>query len=165
MSWLDFSNQYSDSERGRQALTYFHNYALSHYPKNYKRSLEQLITEASAKNRFLLEGLGLAINSSEISDSKVEAAMSRLADAGQGRLPADWNSWFSILTSESVKVTFLESVPFVVTESTKDILKGTAQIGDAVLDVGKSLLTVGPILVLAAIIFIGYARTRQIAGR
>ncbi len=159
----------ADADVGRKALMSFHNYAISKYKQNYNRSFEQLLDEL-ASNRviggpYLTEGLGLAINSNEMSDSKVRAAMEFLADKGQGRLPATSTAWFKALTDQSTSVSFLESIPYVAVESAKDVVKGTAEIGKAVIDTGKSLLTVGPILIVGAVIFIGYAYTRRIAGR
>jgi hypothetical protein len=154
----------SDIDQGRAAVVEFHNYATAHYAQNYKFSLAQMLDELNRQNKFLLEGLGLTIRTTEMTPPKVSSAMRALVDKGEGRLPANWNSWFTALKDENLNVSFVDAISYTAAQSAADVVHGAQAVGDAVIDTGKSLLVIGPLLAVAAIVFIGYSRTRQVAG-
>ena len=62
-------------------------------------------------------------------------------------------------------IDYVGATPEVALESAKDLAKGAQAVGNAVIDTGKTLLQFGPILIVVAVVFIGYAYTRRIAGR
>ena len=152
----------SDEERGRAALREFHNHSVNRYGDVYRYTFDELLREATKKNKFLLEGLGLAINSMEMSDEKVNRAMHELADAGKGRIPADWNGWFTAVKDSAMKVSFAEVVTYVASESAKDVVAGAQEIGDAVITTGKSLLTIMPLVLTLAAVFIVYNKAKSV---
>lgn len=155
----------SAEERAREAFREFHNYSLLKYPKAYALTLDELIKQASVKNRFLSEAIGDAIIFNDMSSSKVQKAMYSLADRQKGTVPPNWMSWIGALTNQSTQVSVLESVPYVATESAKDVVKGFAQVGDTAITTLKSFGAIAPLAILAAGLFIFYSKTRQIAGR
>lgn len=155
-----------DVDRGREALTYFHNRSMGYV--GYSETLDTLINKVGGRQPMIfLDGLGFAISSIGMGSSKVKQAMVSLADQGQGRIPANNSLFFKALSDRATNLTtsdWIGGLPEIAGDTAMDALKGFQAIGDAVLDFGKSLLTVGPILVLAAVVFIGYKKTRKLAG-
>ena len=163
MGWFTSENTtLSDIDRGRAAVKEFHNYAIANYSRNYKMTFNELIDRLAGQNKFFLEGLGLAINSTEMSDAKVSKAMRALADKGQGKLPTNWNSWFSVLKDEAVKVSFLDAATYTATESAKDIAHGFKEVGDVTLTTMKSVGVVLPLALTAAVLFVIYNKAKSI---
>ena len=161
-----FSSPVNDVDRGRDAVIDFHNQN-SRY-SNYTMSLDELLMRVGGKNpEFFLEGLGLAIVNIDMRDSQVGEAMHRLADLKRGAVP-EKQEFFKALSDRAQDINFSDVVyasPDIGLGIAKDIGKGAAQIGDAVLDTGKTLLVIGPILIVAAIVFVGDSYTRRVAGR
>lgn len=167
MSLFDFFQPSNDIDTGRSALAYFHNAMVSMY-SSYRLTLTQVTAEVSKnKPEIFLTDLGFAINTIELSDSGVKDAMENLAKFSGGSIPGQ-AQFFQALSNRKANLTFGDYVggaPEIAAGMATDVVKGAQQVGDAVLDTGKSLLVIGPILAVAAIVFIGYAKTRQVAGR
>jgi hypothetical protein len=165
MSWF-YSSPISDVDRGRQAMTIFHNRSVE-YPA-YTYDFDTMLTKIGGTDpQYFLEGLGLAISSNEASDGQVQDAMENLADQAQGRLPVK-QDFFNALTNRLTTLTTLDYIaatPEIAGQTALDAVKGAQAIGDAVIDTGQSLLVIGPLLIVAAVIFIGYSHTRRLAGR
>lgn len=170
MSWffdLGTSLQ-SDTDRGRAAVTEFHQNSVR-MPYYNEASVDSLLSKImSGKSpEFFLEGLGTAIREIGMSQSQITDAMRSLAIRSNGRIPVQ-NEFFRALSDRVSQPTFTDYVgatPEVLGQSAIDVAHGAAEVGEAVLDVGKGLLQFGPILVLAAIFFIGFSRTKQLAGK
>lgn len=163
MGW--FSTQpANDIDKARLALSYFHNNSVAFKPK-YSYTLESLITKLGGT--MFLEDFGFAINTIGMSVSDVEDAMDALANKSQGNIPTK-TSFFQALSNRVSNPTFMDYVgatPKIAGDTALTVVKGAAEVGNAVLDTGKSLLVIGPLLIVAAVVFIGYSRVRQIAGR
>jgi len=157
----------NDIDKARLALIAFHNQSLAFAPK-YSENLNSLTSIVGGKNpTIFMESLGLAINSIGMSIGQTEDAMKSLAVQSQGNIPVQSN-FFRALSDRISNPTFIDYVkatPQVAGESALDIVKGAAEVGNAVLDTGKTLLIIGPLLVVTAIVFIGYKRTRLLAGK
>jgi len=165
MGW--FSTQpTNDIEKARLALSFFHNYSVGFPGYNY--TLDSLIEKIGGKYpTMFLEDYGFAINTIGMSVGQTQQALEALADTSQGKIPTK-TAFFQALSARVSNPTFMDYVgatPKVALESAGDVVMGFKEVGDAVLDTGKSLLVIGPLLIVAAVVFIGYSRTRQIAGR
>lgn len=162
---MALTNPVNDIDRGRAALKYFHNRSCAYSP--YKETLDSLISKVGGKRpEFFLEGLGMAINTIGMSDSQVRDAMTNLAEVSHGQVPQN-SVFYKALSNRVSSLTtgdWIKGLPEIAGNTALDAAKGFEAVGNAVLDVGKSLLTVGPLLVVVAIIFIGYQRTRKFAG-
>lgn len=170
MSWFS-SQPVNDFDKARGAMIAFHNYSITNFPGVYKESLDSLIMKVSggtdSRRTAFLEGFGFAINQIGMSISQSDDAMEMLAYDSQGQIPKKEN-FFRALSERVSNPTFMDYVgatPKVALETGKDVVMGFKEVGDAVLDTGKSLLVIGPLLIVAAVVFIGYSRTRQFAGR
>lgn len=156
----------SDIDRGREALKYFHNKSAT-FP-GYSESLDTLIDKVGGKQpTIFLDGLGFAVDSIGLSSGQVKEAMEKLASQGQGRIPAYNTAFFKALSDRATNLTtadWIGGLPEIAGDTAKDLASGAQAVGNAVIDLGKSLTTVGPLLALAAIIFIGFQRTRKLAG-
>lgn len=166
MGWFSAETPESDVETGRKAVRIFQASTVG-YP-GYSETLDSLIAKVGGANpQFFLEGVGLAIRSIGMSDGQVEDAMESLAAAYQGRIPRReaFTKALSDRVSNPTAGDYIAATPQVALESAGDLVKGAQQLGDSLIAIGSTLNQFGPILIVAAIIFIGYARTRQYAGK
>lgn len=160
----------NDIEKARIGMIAFHNQALVFAPK-YSETLNGLIKIVGENGRgynesIFMESFGFAINSIGMSIGQVEAAMKDLAVQAQGGIPnqATFFKALSDRVSSPTLLDYVKATPQVALDSAVDVVKGAAEVGNAVLDTGKSLLVIGPLLIVAAIVFIGYRRTKMLAG-
>lgn len=163
-----FTSPENDIDRGREAMMYFHN-QMSTYAKYKGTTLNQMIDVVSkGKPDIFLDAFGFAINANEMRDAQVKDAMVALAQRSSGVIPPNQSQFFNALTARIQAITVTDTFfasPEIAKGMAGDVITGAKEIGDAVIDTGKSLLVIGPILIVAAIVFIGYSRTRQYAGR
>ncbi len=166
MSWFS-ANPVNDIDRGRQAMVYFHNQMLGF--SNYKMSLDQCInTAAKGRPEIFLDALGFAATAITLRDSAVKEAMENLASKSAGVVPNNLSLYTNAFSERAQNISAVDwfiASPTIATDTFVDAAKGAQAVGNAVIDTGKSLLVIGPILIIAAIVFIGYSRTRMIAGR
>lgn len=108
--------------KGRECVTYFHNRAVRY--SNYTvKSVDELLLRL-AKNKpnlvnIYLEGLGFSIyevGPIQMSDARIKAAMEKLADDGQGKIPSDFNAFFNSLSVSGVKIDWIDLTKTVSTE-------------------------------------------------
>lgn len=167
MSWFSSPTPQDDVQTGRQAIVVYHNRAI--YNSGYNETVDTLLSKiAKGKSpQYFLEGFGGAIREIDMSSGQINDAMNRLATVSGNRIPTQ-ESFFKALSDRVSNPTFIDYVgatPEVIGQSALDVVHGAQEIGDSVLSLGKGLLQFGPILIFAAIVFIGYAKTRQIAGK
>lgn len=145
----------TDSERGLKAITYYHSAMRSLYASSFKYSLPEFleILKKLRGGKALLEGLGLGIREAEISDSRVRTAMDNLAKRGGGKIPASYMDFFYSLTSEAVKVNFIDAAAFVTVGVASDVLDGAQAVGDSVLTSFKVLNFLLPAIILIFVFF------------
>lgn len=156
-------------DKGRAAFVYFHNRA-SRYP-DYNYTLDEALKTVSRGEKnigFFTDGIGGLIREIQsdgfLSGNKVKNAMENLADKGAGKIP-DRNTFFAALSSEAQDFTFREAAPFVLVESAKEVATGAQAVGDSIITTGKILTTIGPIVVVSAILYIIFYKTKQVAGK
>lgn len=136
-------NDYDDYQRGRDAIIYFHNAMIKLYPASYKLDLQGLIKGLTSRTGqiFFLEGLGNGIINAELSDKTVQMGMEYLAEKGKGQIPANNNTFVQNLSNQNLaNQSFTDISSFVVLETGKDIIKGVAKVGEAVIETGDNLL-------------------------
>ncbi|MDE2102147.1 MAG: hypothetical protein KGL39_33180 [Patescibacteria group bacterium] len=152
-------------------MVYFHNEAAT-YP-DYQLTLDELIQyvgslpDGKVDPSIFLSGLGFAITSIEMSDSSVQDAMTRLADAGQGKVPSTQAPFFKALSDQAQDLSvfnYIEVTPSVMLQTAKQIGTGLQSVGNAVITTGKTLTQIGPVLIVAAVVFIGWSYTARAAG-
>jgi hypothetical protein len=154
----------ADESAGLTALKEFFNYSVSEFSDFSYSNFDNFYSTVKAvpHSAFIAEGLGLAINSNEMSGSSVTAAMHALADQGGGKIPSSMNGWFSALTNEASKVNFLDATVYVAQTSAVDLANGAKYVGDQVIETGKSLLSIAPLALTAAALFILYRKSKSI---
>jgi hypothetical protein len=167
--FFDSPHPVNDSDLVTEALTFFHNKMLINYPDVYHETIDTLKKKVGgASYQSFVEGFALSINSIDLSTSQLQDAMESLADASGGGIPRQ-TKFFTALKNRAQTITpgdwITDVIPSVAVDSAADIAAGAQEIGNAVIDTGKSLLVLGPIVIVGALLFIVYARTRQIAGR
>ena len=131
-----------DYNKGYDALIAYHNVALTKYPNVYKLSLTQLIKTLSARTgqSFFVQGLGGAIDLSEMSKSEAKQAMEILAQKSGGKIPATNGAFYTALIDEASSTNWIDASTFTMVESAKQIVKGSVAVGDKILDAGEEVL-------------------------
>lgn len=151
----------NDIDIGRASLIAFHNESTKF--SNYPYTFNQMIDIASkGKSSIFLDGFGMAVRETGIRESKLDDLMIDLARRSKGQVPT-MNTFFSTLGSGASTLSFsdylLES-PTIVKNVASDVVKGTVEIGNAVIDTGKSLTVILPILLIGGLIFFVYNKTK-----
>lgn len=168
MGWFSSTSNYSAVERGRNAFKAFHNYATANFPENYHfQSPDDLIANIRLQKgaRFIDEYVGDVANQLELSDTQVDETMENLAKKSQGKIPANWVSWGNALSDKVMDYSWFDAVTYTALESSKDILSGVAEAGDAAIGTLKVMKYLVPALIIGGVAWIGYSRIRQTAGR
>lgn len=137
----------TDIERGRQAVTYFHNASLG-FSEYGGRSLSDLLALYGKKADIYLEGIGLAIHVNGLSDSKVKTAMIALANNSRGRIPKDHQAFIAALGNEAAKVSYLDLSATVAKDVVVSVAEGAQAVGDNVIGTLKILNFVWPFALL-----------------
>ena len=135
-------NDLADYNRGYDAIISFHNKMITSFKGVYNFTLVGLVKELSARTgqKFFLEGLGLAIQSSGISKSRASEAMQVLASKSGGRLPSSNGAFYVALTDEAATPNWIDASQFVLVESTKDIVQATSVVGSGIIKTGEGVL-------------------------
>lgn len=144
-----------DYLKGREVLRAFHNASLGF--STYHLTFEGLI---QSYPYGVIEGLGLAVNSTSLSVSRYQDAMSDVAKVAKGRLPTA-SAFFNALQGRAVELRYLDAITEVGSESLKDLGTGLAKTGDAVLAAGKGLLTFAPLILLAGVLVFAYVKGKS----
>ena len=151
----------NDIDIGRASLIAFHNESTK-YP-GYIFTFNQFVDIASkGKPTIFLEGIGMAVRETAIRESKLDDIMIDLARRSQGKIPT-MNSFFSAIGSGASTLSFsdylLES-PTLIKNVASDVGKGAVEVGNAIIDTGKSLTVIFPILLVSGLIFFVYNKTK-----
>ena len=164
---LSDTNPVNEIEIGRAALLEFHNMSCK-FPI-YTIKFEELIAKVGGKfPDIFLEGFGFAIVQAGANNSQVHDAMAALVQQGQGRIPANKTVFFQAISNRTSNLTagdWVSLAPAIAADVTGEVIKGSAEIGNALIDTGRSLLAVGPLALVCAAGFILLMRTKQAAGR
>lgn len=151
----------NDIDIGRASLIAFHNQSTKF--DNYNYTFNQMIEIAShGKPSVFLDGFGMAVRTTGIRESKLDDIMIDLANKSKGQIPS-MNTFFSSLSSGASNLTFsdylLES-PTIVKNVAVDLGKGAVEVGNSIIDTGKSLTVILPILLVGGLIFFVYNKTK-----
>lgn len=161
----------NDVDKGKNALSIFHNSMIQY--DSYTYTAATLLNEVSKNSSgtpqpdIFLDGLGGAITAIDMRADQVQDAMVRLANASGGLIPQQ-AAFFKALSNrmDDISVTdWIHAAPQIAADTAATAVKGVQEVGNAVIDTGKTLTMIGPALAVAAVIFIGYSYTRRIAGR
>ncbi len=147
----------TDKELGTKALrSYFEN-MVRFYPAIFKDySFEKFLATIATKvkgGRTLADGLGGGIRETGLSSSQVSEGMKKLAQNSRGRVPATFTDFFNALTKQATQVNYLDAAAFVLVESTKDVVKGAAEVGDSLITTGKILNFILPAILIFLVFF------------
>ncbi len=152
--------QHSDQEdidEATKAVTYFYSRA-SQYPDNFPyTSVDDLIAALKAQNSYFMIGFGNAILSIidgnvGYGESELQATMEKLADTGQGKIPSNWNTWFSSVGQAASNPSFWTSIEYTAGASAVQAVQGLQKVGaDALtgLSAASSMLKYLPYIGLA----------------
>ena len=165
MSWFNFQTM-NDVDQGRAVLTYFNNGMVAKYSPDWSYTVDQLSSTVSADPSSFVSELGFVIHAAEMDDSKWQAAMDDLVTKSGGRVPK-MTAFFNELQQTATTLDFFDYVkaaPTVAVETAGDIVTGVQKIGDAVIQTGSILTSIAPLAIVAAVLFIGFSRTKQLAG-
>lgn len=180
MGILDiFSTQSSQPQnsvdKGREAFKYFHNASVG--VGNYNYTMDQAIgivasnggseTVSDDVSTIFLDGLGGAIENIQsdgsLGGSGVQDSMEALAAKAQGQLPSS-TSFFQAVGNTASNPTFLTIAAAVIPQTASQVVGGVAAIGQSIINTGSILTTLLPVVAVGAVLFIVFARTKQIAG-
>ena len=154
------------SSRGRSAIAHFHNASLSY--SSYRLTFDELIGRLGSltQQQVHLEEIGAFIFDNEMSEADVQEAMESMASRGQGMVPPEKSStaYFNALGGKLGEINWVDGAKFVAVETGKELASGFQQVGDTILTTLKSFGAIGPIAVVAAVLYIGWKRTKRIAG-
>lgn len=154
-------------ETGRQALTYFYNASKKYSVFNYSfdRMLE-IISGSPKAVQFFLDGMGTAIIEIQKDDfltgSKVENAMTKLADISKGNIP-DKKYFFSALSQEAQNVTFINAIPSVISGTASELVKGAQEIGNTLIDTGKIINLIFPFAIVGGLIYFFTKKVKKVS--
>lgn len=187
MGLLDFFSSTSDMPQsqnsidlGREAFKYFHNHSSRYAEYGNITMDEALIQVARFGHPFksydndqkleaiFLDGLGGAVYDVEqqglMDTSGLKNAMESLADKSMGRLPTA-SSFFKAISDSASNPDFITTSLAIAPAVAGDIIDGTVAIGNSVIETGKWVTTLLPVVVVGALLFIVVARSRQLAGK
>lgn len=159
----------ADYVRGTEILRQFYKKA-SEYPDWPYKTFNDFwygIGEATTppiKIHILAEGLGLQANVSEMSKEDTKEAMETLANAGAGRVPAQFSDFTNALTRRATEFNFLDAISHTAQETASevtDIVSETGKGGIMALKAGKYLV---PVLVWGGAAVALYMAIRAFAG-
>jgi hypothetical protein len=75
-----------------------------------------------------------------------------MATQSHGRLPSNNFDFFRYLSNEATKISWVDAASYVTVETAKDVLKGTAEVGDSIISAGRALNSILPILIVSGIV-------------
>ncbi len=139
---------------GLNALKSFHQWNRHYNGGTFKLSFDEFLKVLQPNQKkldILIDGLTLGIDSAEMSQSKVDKAMMKMAIASRGKIPSKFTDFFNSLSNESTQVSFIDAVSFTVKESAKDVLNASASLGDSIITTMK----IGNFLLPVIAIFVG----------
>ena len=144
-----------DYIRGLDILKRFYDASKSYNTSKVKYTFDQMIKtlESRSGQAAFIEGLGLGVNASGFSNSKIQNAMVSLARQSNGQIPEKNQNFRDYLIDKSKKINFVDAVTYVAVESTKDIVKGAQAVGDSVLLTGKLLTYALPLIIGTVVYF------------
>lgn len=159
-----YNNPTNDIDIGRTSLIAFHNESLK-FPV-YNLKFDDMIKIASnGKSSIFLDGFGMAVREIGIRESKVDDIMIDLARKSQGRIPS-MSSFFSALGTGASTLSFsdyLLEAPVIAKDIAVDIGKGAVEVGNAVIDTGKTLTQFLPLVIAGSVIFIVIMKAKSLA--
>lgn len=159
-----YNNANNDIDLGRTSLIAFHNEStkFSNYPYKFD---DMVMIASKGKPGIFLEGLGMAVRETGIRESKLDDIMIDLARRSKGQVP-NMNTFFSAIGSGASTLTFsdylLES-PTIAKDVALEIGKGAVEVGNAVIDTGKTLTMFLPLVFVGAVIYLIVAKTKSMA--
>ena len=129
---------------GEDCIRLFHNESVTRFPEIYKISFNELLEKIKNRTggKAFLEGLGLGIQSAEISLTKQNMAMKELAKKAQGKIPAKNQDFFLALSDISQVQTFSDigSASFEIFKgSVVDVFEGAQKVGDTTLKLAEGI--------------------------
>lgn len=137
-------------------------------PQGYPASVFYPKTSDEQAREYIYDQLGTSIELAELSESRWKNALSRLAQAGSGGIPATRNDFANAVKNEAMDMniySFFDMAAYVTKESAAQVASGVKAVGEAVIDTGKTLLGYRNYLLFAALALVGLAAYRRIAGR
>lgn len=154
-------------QRGKEVLAAFHNASLK-YPQ-YTATLADLIANLGTEKQqpIHLQNLGEECETYGLRYGDIEDAMEALAAKYQGKIPPFGSStaYFQALGGKIGEVSFAGAAYFVAKETAVTVATGLKEVGDATLETLKTFRVIGPVVIVAAVLFVVYARTKQAAGK
>lgn len=160
-------NADNDWEQGREAFIWYFNQAVKN---GLDLKLDQAATQVAGgekKVQYFYQGLGGAIHDIQddgfLSNSNAQKAMENLANQGGDKLPKI-SSFYAAISGQAQNFSFFEAAPFVLKETAGAVVKGAEDVGNAVIDTGKSLLSIGPIVIVAAALFFVWSKTKKLSA-
>lgn len=145
----------AEYQKGKQALSYYHNAMIRYGKSLYPFSIDSLISSLTSRpfQKNFVEGLGSAIILAETSMSNVASGMETLARKGGGNIPANNNSFYQAIANDvRDNISYVSAASFVVAESAKDVINGAQAVGDKLILTGKILTFFLPVLVIGGLL-------------
>jgi len=156
MSFFSTSNIINipdDRKRGEEVLRIFWISSKSKYPIEFKWTLEELFSEIDKQSKSVISGLGLGVKLSDINDSRIKDAMTKVAELSDGKIPKNPQIFLQAL-SDRVQEFDLQGFGEVALEAAKDTAKLAEQgvkiatLGAGVYGLVKLLAVIIPVIML-----------------
>ena len=144
----------NDVEKGTQALRAYFDYMVSFYPALYKKysfdEFYNLLTKIKGGSA-LAEGLGLGIREAGLSSSTVSNSMKKLAQSGNGKVPASQYEFFKFLIQGSSNISYIDAFAFTTLETFKDVGSGLELVGKQIIFTGKIFNWFLPVIIIGGL--------------
>jgi hypothetical protein len=121
-----------DIPTGQAALGYYFNESIKYSNFPYT-DVASMIADLDDVNGDLTSTIGFTIRSIGLSDSQVQAAMTQLADTGQGNLPVNTTVFFTALSQAGENPSFWSAIQFVAVSSFQEAVMGAQALGNEIL--------------------------------
>ena len=157
----DEMSEVTDEKRGKEILSYYHDYSKNTYPKYNITSVEQLLEAYGKLGPFLYENIGLTQRVNELSSDTAKSAMEKLSDAGEGKVPKNWMDFGKALGKEAMYPSFWDGLQFVAIESAKDVAHLASDVGEGVITTLKASRYLIPALAIGGAALFLYFNARS----
>lgn len=152
----------SDIELGKKVFEAFWKWSRSFYGNAFPYSFEQFLAFYGKKTNIYLDGIGMGVRESGITNARIEIAMRTMAQASKGKVPENPLKMFDFLQNEATQINWVDAGAFVLIESGKTILKGAEAVGNSIITTGKIFTYLLPVI---AIIFAWFWLNKKTDGQ
>lgn len=147
---------------GLDAFQKFYNMQRLFHGNKVTYSFDEMLNFYGKKKDVYLNFVGDLITDKIVTQGRLDAALNQLARDSNGLILKNPILISNYIQNQAVKMDWVEMTKFVAIESSKDILKGAAAIGDSIISTGKILTYLLPVIVIGGLFI--YANQKSGGG-